>query len=106
MIPGAGNFARFGGQRSYSFNNMVAGQLTPGDLNRHNGPDIPCETVYIKADPDNTGQIYIGGNNVSATTGFQLGANDPVQYLPITNLNLLWYVCTVSTDRLHYLAFW
>lgn len=49
---------------SYSFQHMASGYLVVGS-SRGQGPNIPCEMVLLKADPDNAGQVYVGGNDVS-----------------------------------------
>lgn len=100
-----GNFAFGGIQRSYSFGHLAGGRLA-GSINRTQGPNIPCEMVWIKADPDNTGDIFVGGNDVSSVVGVELSANDSLGWVPIKNLNLLYYVCTVAADSLQYIIVW
>lgn len=97
-----GNLAYGGIQRSYSFGHFLAGRLA-GSLNVQHGPDEPCEMVWIKADPDNTGDVFIGGNDVNSIIGVELTANDVLGWIPIKNLNLLYYVCTVASDKLQYM---
>jgi hypothetical protein len=100
VLPG--DFARWGGgSRSYSFANLGAGKLA-GSLTRVRGPNIECEMVWIKADPDNTGDIWIGGADVSSDVGLELVAGDVFGWTPINNLNALYYVCSVAADKLQY----
>lgn len=96
-----GNLAYGGVQRSYSFPRAAAGRIT-GSTDRQQMPNVPCEQVFFRAHPDNTGNVYIGGNDVSSITGMPLAAGEWFPYAPIQNLNILYYVCDNTSDNLQY----
>ncbi len=85
----------------------IQGRVTPGNF-----PSIPGELIKIKAMPDNAGNVYIGWNNsvtkadgtTDTTTGYVLNAGDETPYLPIANLNLLYYICDNAGDDMTYIV--
>lgn len=70
------------------------------------------EYIYFKANPSNTGTVFIGSSDVaiagttdSNNVGFPLAAGD---VLPIDgggDLNHLYYITTTSGDELMYIGF-
>ena len=97
-----GNFGYGGEQRSYSFSHFAAGYIAVGTA-AGQGPNIPCEMVFLGADADNDGQVYIGGSDVSAVTGYQLDAGDATGWISIQNLNLIWVRGSSASQRLSYM---
>lgn len=71
-------------------------------------PDIPCELVYLAAQPDNVGNVYIGGSTVTVpngTTDVTSGiCLKPGAVLPffVKNLNQLYRICDNAGDDLTY----
>lgn len=62
----------------------------------------------IMASPGNTGKIYVGGSNVSSTTGVYLNAGDSLSGPPQGNtaaydLNKTYFACSVNTDSVQYI---
>lgn len=86
---------------SYSFPNFATGTLAVG-TGATRGPNISCEMVWLKADPDNSGQVYVGGADVSSTNGIQLEAGDVFGWIPIRNLNLLYTIGSAANQKLNY----
>ena len=65
----------------------------------------PGGDFIIKADPDNTGSIYVGNDgadDVASTTGFQLTAGDQV-VMKLSSLHKLWVDSSVSGEKVHIL---
>lgn len=95
------------------YNRVVSGELqgsadgtTPTQM-----PDVPCRLVWFKAEAANATNVYIGGPAVTVVdgttdllSGIQLDAGNLIGPIPISNLNLLWYVTDATGDDLTYLA--
>ena len=96
-----GNLAYGGVQRSYSFPFAAAHRLI-GIIARQQMPDVPCEQVVFRAHPSNTGNVYIGGNDVSSVQGIPLEPGDWSPWFPIQNLKILYYVCDNTASHLQY----
>lgn len=96
-----GNLAYGGVQRSYSFP-FAGAQRLVGKVGRTQMPDIPCEQVVFRAHPNNTGNVYIGGNDVSSVHGIPLAAGEWSPWIPIKNLNILYYICDNTASHLQY----
>lgn len=62
-----------------------------------------CIGVSIKADPDNTGVLYLGGATVAAANGRVIEAGGVLD-LVIDNLNRLYVDAANDGDKLSYLA--
>lgn len=69
-------------------------------------PNVVCKYAKVMAVIGNSGFVYIGPANVgpaaaasNPNTGFQLGSGDNTGWLPIDNLNRLFYVCTGAGDE-------
>jgi|SRR5690554_5499564 hypothetical protein len=96
-------FTRYGvGNAAYSFGSFAAGQLV-GSVTRKQGPPIECEMVFLRADPENSGTIWIGGADVTSAVGYQLDAGDATGWIPIKQLDLIYYICENAADRLQYM---
>ena len=59
-------------------------------------------TVTVKAKHNNTGKILIGNTQVSATTGYELWANEEVT-LNLLDINLIWLDCSVNGEGVSYI---
>ena len=99
-----------GGQPVATFSDIVSGELQ-GSATALQCPDIPCSLVYISALASNNGNVYIGASGVTVadgttdtTSGLEL---KPGAVLPffVTNLNLLYRICTGAGDDATYLAY-
>lgn len=84
----------------------VSGSATAKQL-----PNIPCSMVKIKAVGSNAGNVYIGGSGVTKvdgttdiTTGYELDALEQTDWLPISNLNLLYLIGDNAGDDIVYIA--
>lgn len=60
-------------------------------------------TVTITAADDNNGAVYIGGSDISSTTGVKLQAGDAFTLgsagnANIWNLNQIWFACADAND--------
>ena len=84
----------------------VAGSATAARF-----PDVPCKWANIKAVASNAGNVYVGFAGVTVvdgatdtTSGFELDAGQETGWLPITNLNVLYYICNNAGDDVTYLV--
>ena len=67
-------------------------------------PNLPCREVTIIAKRSNTGTIYVGGSDVSATVyGADLLALDSIT-LKVNNTNLIWIDASVNGEGITYVA--
>jgi len=66
-----------------------------------NTPSPLISGIQLKADADNSTNMYIGKSNVSATKGFQLAPGDGI-FLPGANLSDLYALAGTNGD----LIFW
>lgn len=92
------------------YNVVVSGERQ-GSATAVQMPNIPAELVWITAQDDNAGQVYLGGAGVTVpdgttdtTSGIQLEAGDTIGPLPISNLNLLYIICDNAGDDVSYLV--
>ena len=90
---------------------VISGEIQGGET-RKQLPDIPVSMVKIKALSDNAGSVYIGGSEVTVpngvtdeNAGYELDANDVLDWIPITNLNQLWMITDNNGDDIVYIAF-
>ena len=74
-------------------------------------PDIPCNMVRFKALNSNTGNVYIGGSEVTkpdgttdTTSGFELAPGDDTGWITVSNLKRFYRICDNAGDDLTYLA--
>ena len=71
-----------------------------------------CNFVNFVADEGNTGVVCIGNvstvalttNADSTTAGFQLTAKGQTGFLPCTNLNNFYYICSSTVDHVSYIC--
>jgi len=95
------SFGEFGLQsRSYAFMKCGAGQIA-GSTSAKQGPNIPCEAVRLAPHPDNSGNAYAGGSNISTIEGYPITSD--TGWIPITNLNLLYFIMDNDTDHVQYM---
>lgn len=67
-------------------------------------PNYPCRQVTIIAKDTNTGNIYVGGNDVSSTVyGAKLKADGSIT-LGVANTNLIYIDSSVSGESISYVA--
>ncbi len=100
-----------GSTKLWTYRNIRTGEVQ-GKVTSGNFPNIPGELIKIKAMPDNAGNVYIGWNAAvtvangvtDTTTGYVLDADDETPYLPIANLNLLFYICDNAGDDMTYIV--
>ena len=70
------------------------------------GPDSGPGEFFIKADPENTGYIYVGNDGagaVSEDSGFKLAASDAPTGVATDNLNNIWFDASVSGEKASWL---
>jgi len=61
--------------------------------------ETPCRIVVIKADDDNSGNIYIGfSSSVSTSNGFRLAAGQAVT-IEINDLSKLWVIADSADQK-------
>ena len=66
-------------------------------------PEKSVQSVTIKADDDNSGNIYVGfDDTVSTTTGFRLKAGQGID-IAIDNLSKIWLVADADNQKAHIL---
>ena len=53
---------------------------------------ITVDELTLLADDANTGLIYIGGSNVSITTGFKLKSDHGLGGIHVSSLDVIWAV--------------
>jgi hypothetical protein len=90
--------------------NVVASGELGGSVTATQFPDIGCRAVTIKARANNSGNVYVGGPGVTVpdgttdtTSGVELQPGDWLQFHPISNLDILYYICDNAGDDLGYL---
>lgn len=93
-----------------SLNSLVSGEIQ-GGTTAFQLPDVPATLVKFKALAGNSGNIYLGGSGVTAsdgatdtTSGFELAPGDDSGWWPISNLNLLYGICSNNGDDLSYIV--
>ena len=70
---------------------------------------IPCKIgIVIKADDDNTGDIYVGNSDVTAgtvaaTDGFRLGPGDGL-FLEVANANQIYVIGSAVNQKAWFLT--
>ena len=82
----------------------VTGQIavaTAGTQVRVGGGSI--KSVLIKANSDNTGNIFVGTSTVSSTTGLILVPGEFVS-MDVSDLGNVWVDCATNGDGVSYLA--
>ena len=67
-------------------------------------PNYPCREITVIAKRGNTGSIYVGGNDVSASVyGVELQARDSFT-LAVSNTNLIYIDSSVNGEGISYVA--
>ena len=74
-------------------------------------PDIAVKLVRFTAVSGNAGSVYIGGVGVTipdgstdTTSGLELEPGDATGWMPVPNLNILYYICDNAGDDITYLG--
>lgn len=72
-------------------------------------PDKPCAMVMFRAVSSNAGNVYIGGPGSTKpdgtddfTAGFELAPGEMTAWIPIDNLNRLYFICDNATDDINF----
>jgi hypothetical protein len=93
------------------YNRVSSGEIQ-GSATAAQCPDISCRAVTFKARANNSGNVYIGGPGVTvpdgtsdATSGVEMQPGDWLQFGPVSNVNIFYYICDNAGDDLGYLAF-
>lgn len=80
------------------------------DTSAEQGPSIAASFgVTVRADPDNTGTVYVGldsgitAGTTDATDGFPLQAGQSIT-LPVANANQIWVIGGAANQIVYYLA--
>jgi hypothetical protein len=60
--------------------------------------------VWVKAKLANTGNIYVGKNPVTSTTGFELDAGESV-FIPVADITTVFVDSSVNGEGVSYMAF-
>lgn len=79
------------------------GVVTVGtSVTRLSNSSVHCRVVIIKADDDNSGNVYVGfDENVTTSTGFRLKAGQGVE-LVINNLNKIYLIADSDDQKVYY----
>jgi len=59
--------------------------------------------ITVKADDDNTGNIFIGDSGVSTTTGFRLKAGQGIT-VELNNPSALYAIADAADQKIHYMV--
>lgn len=65
-------------------------------------PDVGCQMFMLQALAGNTGTVYYGESDVSATTGIGLTAGTMSPWIPCENLNEYSVIAGTSGDDVIY----
>jgi len=83
---------------------LNANQLTVTTAgSRVNFVSLASLSITIKALVGNTGLIYVGGNTVDSSNGFELSAGDSIS-LAIDNHDEIWIDSSVSGEGISYMS--
>jgi len=64
----------------------------------------PCKFgVVVKADDDNSGNVYVGGSGVTTSNGFRLGAGQGIS-LEIDDASKIYVIADSSGQKVHWIA--
>jgi len=93
------------------YHNVYTGEIG-GETSATQMPNIPCKLACFVACSGNATNVYIGTSSsvsvkngtTDTTTGFELDAGAQTPWLPIPNLNKLYYICDATGDDLTYIA--
>lgn len=110
MIPsvrlGDGSIREQPGSYGVVKSGEIVGSVTALQL-----PNVPCCMVRFQATAGNSGSHYIGGAGVTipngtadATSGLEIPKGASTDWIPVSNLNVLYIISAHATDTLTYLA--
>lgn len=94
-----------------TFKTCVTGEIA-GSVTATQMPDIPVGdgAVALQAAKSNVGNVYVGGAGVTkpdgstdTTTGIELEPGEVLQFMPVTNLNVWYYICDNAGDDIIYM---
>jgi len=80
-----------------------------GTAERLSATDVYVFWLTIQADPSNTGNVYLGGDSVSSSSGIQLAPGDSHHFPPISryyvyNLKNIWVDVGEDGEGVKYIA--
>ena len=98
-----------------TFDSIKTGEVV-GSTTRKRLPTVDSALIKIKAYASNSGKVYIGGadvglknnsddadNNESIKGGFELSAGEETGWMPMSNLNFLYQICSTQGDGFCYM---
>ena len=92
------------------YKEIACGELG-GETSATQMPAVACDMVMFSACEANSGNVYIGGSGVTVkdattdtTTGLELDAGASTGWVPVGNMNILYYICDNAGDDFTYLA--
>lgn len=63
-------------------------------------PSARAKMVNIKADPSNSGNVFIGlSNGVTAGNGFALDASQETGWLPVSDVGDIWAIADAASQN-------
>jgi len=77
-------------------------QITVGTDKQRLSDDFPTYTVVLKADDDNTGNIYVGNSDVTTSSGLRLSPGQSLS-IDIDNLNKVYVIADTADQKLYVL---
>ena len=92
------------------FDQIATGEIA-GNVAATQLPDIACQAVRFKAVIGNAGNVYLGAAAVTkvngtadVTTGWELDAGEETDWIPVSNLSVLYLISDNAGDDLVYMA--
>ena len=93
------------------FKKVQSGELA-GSGTAARMPDVVCQLVCFKALTSNVGDVYIGTSSAATvaagttdvTSGLEISPGEFSPWIPVSNLNMFWYICDNAGDDLTYMA--
>lgn len=58
-----------------------------------------AKLVQIRAREGNAAAVSIGGSGVTTAAGYELAPGASTPWLPVANLNTMWYIGANTTDK-------
>lgn len=93
------------------FYNQIASGEIAGSGTAAQMPALVCDAVRFTGASSNTGSVFIGAagvtkpdGNTDTTTGIEVEPGDDTGWIPVGNMNVLYYICDNATDDLVFLA--
>lgn len=99
---GLGHFVYTGNQIGETYSKFYAGRVAVG-ATASQLPSIPCGRVNFKADPNNAGDVFIGGADVTTGIGWQLDAAEETGWIPVNNLDAFYCIGSDGSQELSYM---